>query len=132
MGMNGSRQWATILPTEAWMASAARQQANSPIDAGDPTRVRVEVVTNSDCPAFIEFRVRLDTVEAWFWERLAAIFDREQMRTWLAEASGWLMDGEVEFAVDPRPSGDRITVALPDVPVWTLSPQELRALRDLL
>lgn len=99
------------------------------IETTDPTRVRVEVVTVSKKAAQAEFRVRLETVEVWYWERLVAVFDREKLRTWLASPWRWVAEGEVVLSVDPRSAGDRIAISLPDVAAWTLSPKELATLR---
>ena len=101
-------------------------------EAVDPTRVQIAVVTTSNRLSSVEFRVRLDGVEAWFEEQLRAVFDREWLRTWLVVPSGRLTAGDVVFSVDPRSRGERIAIGLTEVLAWTLSPKELRQLRDLV
>lgn len=135
MCMNGPSGWSTILPmdvppvsVDVTVTDVAETEAET--DVVDLTRVRVKVVTTSNKAVFIEFRVRLDTVEAWVWDRLAAVFDRERLRSWLAVPSGWLAEGEVVLSVDPRFEGDQIAIALTDVLTWTLSAEELRELRE--
>jgi hypothetical protein len=100
--------------------------------AVDPTRIRVEVVTASNRAAGVEFRVRPEMVEAWFEQRLRAVFDRERLRAWLKAPSGRLIADDVVFSVDPRSRGDRIAIGLTEVLAWTLSPKELRQLRELV
>jgi hypothetical protein len=87
----------------------------------DPSRVRVVVRTRSNQVVAVEFRLRLDSVETWYRDRLAGIFDRDMLREWLAAPKRPLADGEVVFSVDPRSAGERIAIALPDVPAWTLT-----------
>lgn len=88
------------------------------------------MVTASNLPSFMVFRIRMDTVEGWFLDRLVAVFDRKRLRDWLAAPSRWFAEGEVVFAVDRRPSGDRVSIELPEVPAWTLTVAELDRLRD--
>ncbi|HSU36824.1 MAG TPA: hypothetical protein VLJ88_14285 [Propionibacteriaceae bacterium] len=80
----------------------------------------------------MEFRVRSEMVEAWFGHRLRAVFDRERLRAWLQVPSGRLIAEDVVFSVDPRSRGDRIAIGLTEVLAWTLSPKELRQLRELV
>jgi hypothetical protein len=92
--------------------------------AVDPSRVQIEAMTTSNRAVEVEFRVRMDTVETWFWEHLVAVFDRERLRAWLAEPSGWIAEGDAVLSVDPRSHGTRVAISLSDVLAWTLSPKE--------
>lgn len=95
----------------------------------DPSRILVGVVTTTGQARFVELRVRLETVEAWYVEGLVAIFDRNRLHEWLSRPSGWIAEGSVVFSVDPRPSEDRVEIELPDVRRWTLSAQEQASLK---
>jgi hypothetical protein len=126
----------TILPTDVPVLPN-----HQPVDAAapgeqpavvDPTRVQVHVVTTSNCLSVVEFRVRLDMVEAWFGHDLRAVFDRERLRAWLVAPAGRLADGDVVFNADPRSRGERIAIGLSEVLAWTLSPKELHQLRELV
>lgn len=114
--------WPTLLPVDA--PEPPMSETTSEADVLDPTRVRIEVMTTSNRAVEVEFRVRMDTVEAWFWEHLVAVFDRERLREWLADPSGWLAEGDAVLSVDPRSNGARVAVSLTDVLAWTLSPKE--------
>jgi hypothetical protein len=105
-----------------------------PVQEGEPeievdsTRVMIEVVTTADRAAVVELRITADTVEAWHLARLISVMERKRLQRWLSRPSGWFAEGAVVFSVDPRPSGDRVAIELPDVLRWTLSPAEQMAL----
>jgi len=129
-GRRGISGWSTILPVDVPIPPADDPVPEPQSVAGDLTRVQVQVVTTSRRTAVVELRVRLDTVEAWFEECLRGVFDRVRLRAWLAAPSGWLGAGDVVFSVDPRSRGERIAISLSEVLAWTLSPEELRGLRE--
>jgi hypothetical protein len=93
-------------------------------------RHTVEVVTTSGSPASVDFRIRPENVEIWFQERRRAVLDRHVLRCWLAEPQTPLVVDEVAFSLDRvADSPARVALSLPDVLVWTLSPDVLAGLR---
>ena len=91
--------------------------------------VLVEAVTSSGRSVGVEIRVRVDTVEIWHHEHLAAVFDRDVLSDWLREPHGDLVTDEAEFSVDWLIDvRGRVALTLPDVNAWVLSPAELDAL----
>jgi hypothetical protein len=129
----GFSGWATILSPDALTQEAMDTPTQGQTtEIVDPTRVQVQVVTTSNCLSVVEFRVRLDMVETWFGHDLRAVFDREQLRAWLAVPAGRLVNGDVVFNADPRSRGERIAIGLTEVLAWTLSPKELHQLRELV
>jgi hypothetical protein len=79
--------------------------------------------------AALEFRIRVDTVELWHHEHLAAGFDRDDLADWLREPGAPLVVDEATLAVDWKVDRlGRVAVTLPDVDAWTLSPTELDTL----
>jgi hypothetical protein len=103
----------------------------------DETRCRVEVQTTSGRAAAVDFRVRLDTVDAWRGNHCAGVFVRETLERWLADPVGRLVADEVELSLDRAVDRDgRVALTLvdaatnlPEVLAWTLSPGELLDLR---
>jgi len=97
----------------------------------DPTRIWIEVVTLSGRAASVEFRFLKNTVEVWHAERRSGVFDRTELRIWLAEPFSALTVDEVSLTLDLAVDRlGRVAITLPDVRAWTLSPVELDNLRD--
>jgi len=97
----------------------------------DRTRCYVEVVTTSGRAAAVEFRIRMDTVEVWHHDHCSGVFDREELRSWLAHPFKPLVVDEVAFSLDRMVDHNgRVALSLPDVMAWTLSPLTLANLQD--
>jgi hypothetical protein len=100
-------------------------------DATDPTRFSVEVLTLSGRAAAVEFRFRMDSVEVWHSEHCCGVFDRKELRLWLADPFSAFVVDEVTFTLDRAVDNlGRVAITLPDVRAWTLSPVDLINLKD--
>ena len=96
-------------------------------------RFTMEVVTMSGRAAAVEFRIHPDVVEVWHRERCNASFDRQALRSWLAAPEQPLTAADVAFTLDRMVDrSGRVALSLPDVLVWTLAPDALAGLRQLL
>jgi hypothetical protein len=94
-------------------------------------RFVMEVVTKSGRAAAIEFRINSDAVEVWHRAECHAIFDRNELRTWLGTPEKPLIADEVTFSLDRMVDrSGRVAVSLPDVVAWTLAPEALATLRQ--
>lgn len=83
----------------------------------------MEIVTISGRAASVEFRVADAVVEIWHHEKSCAVFDRDDLRSWLADPGQRLRTGSVEFCVDRTVDRTgRVALSLADVNAWTLSP----------
>jgi hypothetical protein len=98
----------------------------------DVTGVRVEVITTSGCAQAVELRIQPDLIEVWCRDHCCGAFDRQKMRSWLADPGRPLTTGEVTLSQDPRSGGERIAISLDDVMAWTISPADLATVRRLV
>ena len=97
------------------------------------SRYTVEVVTTSGRAAGIEFRIEDDAVEIWHLDRCRGVFPRDFLRDWMAPPGHPLVASEVGLSVDRMVDAQgRVALSLPDVSLWTLSPQALEVLRTRL
>ena len=71
-------------------------------------------------------------IEVWCRDHCCGAFDREEMRSWLADPGRPLSTGEVTLSLDPRSGGERIAISLDDVMAWTISTTELATVRKLV
>ena len=111
-------------------ASISSPAAVCPVDLNDAPRIFVEVLTSSGRPDSVTLRLGPDTVEVWFQARCCGVFNRVAVRSWLAGDRQRLSAGEVVFTLDPRSDGERVVISLEDVIAWTISPNELAAIRE--
>jgi hypothetical protein len=96
-------------------------------------RFVMEVVTRSGRAAAVEFLIRAETVDVLHHQRLSAVLDRRQLRAWLATPGRPLVVGEVAFSLDRMVDRDgRVALTLPDVLVWTLAPNVLKGLQQMI
>jgi hypothetical protein len=97
--------------------------------AGEATGIVVEVVTRSGYAEPVSLRLQPDTVEVWFRGSCCGVFDRAEMRSWLAGGRSRLSAEQVTWSLDPRSDGERVAISLDDVIAWTISPAELVLVR---
>ena len=97
----------------------------------DPSRLWLEVVTSAGKAAAVEFRLRMEVVEVWCVNRCRGVLDRARLAAWLAEPGSELAVDDVALTstvdLEQRLS---ISITLPDVQRWTLSPVEFVNLRE--
>ena len=98
----------------------------------DVAGIRVEVITTSGNMQEVELRIQLGYIEVWCRDHCCGAFDREEMRSWLADPGRPLSTGEVTLSLDPRSGGERIAISLDDVMAWTISTTELATVRKLV
>jgi len=101
-----------------------------------------EVVTGAGRAATVDLLVHPHDIEVWHDHHLAAAFDRDRLRDWLAHPDQPLERAEVVFDLDQTVDihdrtaitdiHGRVAVTLPDVPTWPLSPSELDQLRRFI
>ena len=96
--------------------------------------VWVEVQTISGRAAAVELRVMRDFLEVWHHNQLAGSIDREVLAGWMADPSvPELSNGEVTLGIDRLVDVDgRLSITLPDVDAWALSPTEQQSLERRL
>ncbi len=93
-------------------------------------RYAVGVTTGSGMAAMVDFLIHDQAVEVWFQERRRAVLNRWVLRGWLADPHMPLVVDEVAFSLDTMvDSQGRVALSLPDLLVWTLTPDTLDALR---
>jgi hypothetical protein len=65
----------------------------------------------------------MDTVEVWHHDHCSGVFDREELRSWLAHPFKPLVVDEVSFSLDRMVDNEGlVSLSLPDVMAWTRSP----------
>lgn len=105
-------------------------------------RLTLEVITGTGRAAAVDLLVRSESVEVWHHHRVAAEFDRDDLRRWLAHPDLPLTRAGVAFGVDRTVDVNgrtaitdlhgRVAVSLPDVEAWPLTPGELDKLLSLI
>jgi hypothetical protein len=93
------------------------------------SRYALEVVTSSGRAAAVEFRFQSDSVEVWHAQRCRGVFDRGVLQAWLTTPRNPLVANEVTFSLDRMVDYEgRVSLSLPGVTCWTLSPADLAGL----
>ena len=89
-------------------------------------RLEILVVNDLGCEDVVSVTFRRDTVEVWADGRSRGVFEREELRAWLAEPAGSIRTDDVGLSVLPA----RVALDVGDmVSSWALAPGVLRDLR---
>ena len=75
----------------------------------------------------VEVKIRRDSVEFWYADRLQAVFDRDALRGWLSAPRDWLTRDDLSWA--ETDTGVALTVH-ERVPWWPVASQVLDELRE--
>jgi hypothetical protein len=89
-------------------------------------RLEILVVNDLGREDVVSVTFRLDTVELWTDRRSRGVFDRDELRGWLAEPAGSIRTDDVGLSVVPA----RVALDVDDVvSAWALDEDVLRDLR---
>jgi hypothetical protein len=92
-------------------------------------RYVIELPSTTGRMVSLEFRVRLDSVEAWYQERCQAVMDRDLFRYWLDE-------NPTAYVVDDlmwtRDDADEVILVIPGLGCWLIPASLMAGLRDLV
>jgi hypothetical protein len=108
-----------------------RPHAGSNVMAGHGIggRYVIELPSTTGRMVSLEFRVRLDSVEAWYQERCQAVMDRDLFRYWLDE-------NPTAYVVDDlmwtRDDADEVILVIPGLGCWLIPASLMAGLRDLV